>query len=505
MFQKDKLLNNDKAVQLLIFLPGMNRTTKNNYKPLFEKFNADQIFSDCDAIGYSFQNSYFSNVDPNRISEEIAKDLEIISTNYRNIILIGHSVGGLLVRKCLLLAIQERYRWPEKVNRLVLLSSANRGFVPRGFFQKLGLLALETIGRGKLLKSAQRGSNWINQLRIDWSESFNGKAPDVIQIRGDEDEFVEADDSADLMYYLNAYEEKLKGVNHRAFCGSQLPQEAIETIKKCFFCKFNKRKSKPSIPSMLIFLVHGIRDYAEWQEALAQEIAELDPKAMVIPVQYGYFNAFQFMFRLQRNRASRIFIDKYIQAILKYPKSKVAIAAHSNGTYAVAEAFQKHSFIKADILYLAGSVLPQNFNWTGMKIGSFRNDVANFDWPVGFLCKIIRIWDTKIGLAGFCGFTFMNSNNLYLKGSHGAALAPPYRSEIAKFLVTGQPTELNVQKAGENRLMSILSKLAVPFFFTIIAGIGYLYILIATTLSIPFAVMASILLTVLLIVGLSSL
>jgi hypothetical protein len=326
-------------------------------------------------------------------------------------------------------------------------------------------------------------------------------------------EIVESDDSADLMYFSNAHEVKLDNINHTAFCSSEILKDkdkdnsAIKKIKDCFFHVFEKRENatpEQLPPPMLIFLVHGIRDYAEWQEALALEIYNFTKNVIIIPVQYGYFNAFQFLSPLQRNRASRIFADKYIQAKLKYPGSKIAIAAHSNGTYAVAKAFERYNTFHADRLYLAGSVLPQNFNWANVNITTVRNDIANFDWPVGFLCNVIKCVDRQIGVAGFRGFTKTSNNNMYLEGPHGAALAPPYRSEVAKFLATGEPTSLTIHKVGKNLWMEGLSILALPIFLAILTGLGYLYVAIANTFSAPFAVILSALLTILLIVGLSS-
>jgi pimeloyl-ACP methyl ester carboxylesterase len=511
MLQQHDFFINDNAVKLLVFLPGMTHSPK-DYASLFEQFKTDQNFSQYDAIGYGFRNSYFSNSLPDSIAEETSKEIENIISKYSDgIILVGHSVGGLLVRKCLLAGIQSKYLWPGKVNRLILLSSTNRGFVPRGFLQKAGLMALKVSKSGELIQSAQRGSDWINGLRFDWS-LLGGKAPYVVQIRGKEDEVVEADDSADLLYFPNAHEVLLDEVNHRAFCRlGGLTPKAISIIKDCFFKDFPAREPErmQTLPSMLIFLVHGIRDYAEWQEALSQEIAKIDKNAMVIPVQYGYFNAFQFLSPLQRNRASRIFADKYLQATLKYPNTEVAIAAHSNGTYAVAQAFLRHTFIKADRLYLAGSVLPQKFDWTTLKnderLDVFRNDIANLDWPVGLVCNAIKWIDPRIGVGGFHGFTKIDPNNMYLQGSHGAALAPPYRSEVAKFLVSGKPEQLTIQKVGESPTMKILSILALPILLAVLAVIMCLYGFIAANFSAPFAVIASALLTVFLIVGLSSL
>ena len=510
--EKDFIFGNENEENLLVFIPGMTLKPE-DYKSLFSRLKSDKNFLKYYAIGFGFNNYWYSNTDPNQIAKDISDAIEGISSKYKKIILVGHSAGGLLVRKCLITAVQHTYTWSKKVDRLVLLSSTNRGFVIRDFLENALLFGSQAIGIGKLYQHFQRGSDWVNQLRIDWSTNFKEyevNVPLVVQIRGEEDEFVESDDSADLLYFENAYEVTLKNVDHSAFCKTELSDENIAIIQNCFFrVNFKKRKSKKNLPPMLVFLVHGIRDYAEWQEALAQEIVDINPNALVIPVQYGYFNAFQFLSPLQRSRPSRIFADKYIQAKLKYPQSEVAIAAHSNGTYAVAKAFDNHNFIKADRLYLAGSVLPRGFDWAEIldqdRLGVFRNDIANSDWPVGFLCGAIKWMDWRIGDAGFRGFRKIEPNNKYLKGPHGAALSPPYRSEVAQFLVSGEPQKLTLGKVDKNWLMVLVNILALPIFLGVIAGIVYLYKLIAIYFSASSAVTASAMLTILIITILSSL
>ncbi len=112
-------------------------------------------------------------------------------------------------------------------------------------------------------------------------------------------------------------------------------------------------------------LVHGIRDYADWQENvefLLEEKYKLSAHGSgikVISVRYGYFTALQFLLSDQRQRCIRAFADHYIQEIAANPEinpHNISVFAHSNGAYVVGEALKNFDQIKVGTLYFAGSV-----------------------------------------------------------------------------------------------------------------------------------------------------
>ncbi len=511
VLRTEQYFRHEDSDTLIVFFHGVQQQA-GNYSKLFEKFQTDARFGSVDAVGFSFNASVFSNLNPNHIASAAADHISNLAKEketYRHIVLAGHSLGGLLARRTLLMAHENNQGWPAKVERLVLLASTNRGYVPRGLVQQSLTKALTVLPLfGRLVMSALRGSPWINQLRIDWVERFVNDPPYVIQILGTEDEVVESDDSVDLMYYPNAHQIHLEGVRHATFCKpDQLPQDAVEAIANSFFQSLPKRITKTERIKLVVLLVHGIRDFAEWQESLTQAVQDVEPNSAVIPVQYGYFNAFQFLQPLQRRRASRVFVDRYIQTRLKYPSDIVAIAAHSNGTYAVARAIKDYQYVVADRLYMAGSVLPKRFKWSDYEkqVGRIRNDVANSDWPVGILCQALKWLDWRIGTAGFRGFddAFVEDNEC-LDGPHGAGLAPPYRSEVARFLATGEPIRLETMRARRKPFWDVLSFLAPVLFIGVIGLVVFIFYIFATMLSAPVAVACSVVTTVLIMLGLSS-
>ncbi|MCA9079677.1 MAG: hypothetical protein KDA58_03920, partial [Planctomycetaceae bacterium] len=195
-------------------------------------------------------------------------------------------------------------------------------------------------------------------------------------------------------------------------------------------------------PRQVVFLVHGIRDFAEWQATLGAEIQRLSPEAIIVPVTYGYFTALQFLYRTSRKRAMRVFVDRYTQARAEHRGAIFHVACHSNGTWVVAHALKDNLSFRIKNLYLCGSVLSRTFPWhklQGSRItGKIRNDCANQDWPVGVLCSILSWiplwWD--LGSGGVDGFQQrVVTNNQYLQGHHGIALTSTRHEEIAQFLL----------------------------------------------------------------------
>lgn len=257
-------------------------------------------------------------------------------------------------------------------------------------------------------------------------------------------------------------------------CNASLPKsDWIKITRVSSFHQKGKYEhpQKGKYEQRVIFLIHGIRDYGDWQENIEYQIRRLvdlqqnqeghkecsssqtDPK--VIPIRYGYFNALQFLLPSERRRVVRSFSDEYYRVMTRYPDLKQAnthVYAHSNGTFVFAEALQRYEDIKVNRVLLGGSVLPTQFNWSRLlnktqQVKQVINYAANADMPTGLLCRGLSFpWISKpwlgIGPAGTDGFReLMNqeshSANYFLEGDHGATLQPgnhnPFR--IACYLL----------------------------------------------------------------------
>ncbi len=141
---------------------------------------------------------------------------------YQRIILIGHSVGALLVRKAFVYGRGQTQdhpdglnatakTWPALVDRLVLMSSMDRGwtlerkpeymnYLLYGFFRFI-LRPAQRLGLGKLILASKRGSPFIVNLRIQWvnlSTTAEGY-PLTILLVGQYDDMMSEADHKDLL------------------------------------------------------------------------------------------------------------------------------------------------------------------------------------------------------------------------------------------------------------------------------------------------------------------
>lgn len=487
----------EKNKALIVFIPGWSSKLF-QYESLLEatlnqleQKNWNDWVSSWELLPFDYDNKIFSSAEPKEIAQNLVKTikdhLRNSETNYQNIFLLGHSLGGLIARQAALFASEEKEERFRKV-KLVLLASANRGYstdlLPlwQIILDKLVSNISHLIGKEFLINYAKRGSDYVNELRLSWlhnfaetsEENYDKKpiAPPTIQLIGTKDHLVKREDSIDIYRFKNTDEKLIEGINHSDFSENKNKQSLhliVEEVVKAFEQHFQNNYSipnnainhtflfqlnppnPPNRPECLVFLVHGIRDFAGWHETLEYEIQQVNPHARIISVRYGYFTALQFLLPLQRRKNVRIFIDRYIQEISRNPQLPIHVAAHSYGTYLVGRAMERQPGIKVNRVYFAGSVLPRNFDWNQLfpaRLEAVRNDCADADWAVGVLCKYLRFlpWNWKdIGTAGIDGFSrglpFSEQlpdirSKQFLQGGHGAALQFPVTREIADFLLS---------------------------------------------------------------------
>ena len=221
----------------------------------------------------------------------------------------------------------------------------------------------------------------------------------------------------------------------------------------------------------IIFMIHGIRDYGSWHpmlvEALEREIRGATGYWKIVPVEYGYFSALQFLIPIQQRRLARGFADRYINELTQadlamihgglWTGIRIHAATHSNGCNVLAQAITGNDNIQFSRIFQAGCVLPRNF-WDrkgNQKTASqVRNDCATSDWPVGVLCDFLGRLPVpayrflgSAGVHGFDGAVLKIAalapaskgqfvwNNQWIKGGHGAAMKRDRMASIASYLV----------------------------------------------------------------------
>jgi len=445
-------------------------------------------------LPFRYLATFWAVSDPDVHSEALAAFLEHHAPRYDSVYLVGHSFGCLLIRAAVLrLSPATRAR----VRRMVFLAGTNRGFFPITAAQKaaafggrilqaaLQPLKLDRLIPGRLAMSGLRGSNWLASLRLRWIHACRRHPPPpTVMLHGDRDRLVGPDDSSDVAFQGNSLVVRCLGVGHGHFTLSVEDGDEswvaplLRQILHAFVQKIVPAPPPPLPPRELVaFLVHGIRDFGEWYETLGSAIERVAASCgfvpRIVPVTYGYFNTFQFLLSAQRRRSLRTFVDRYTQEVIRNPQATFVVAAHSNGTYAVARALEEVSSIQVDRIYFAGSVLPRSFRWgrlfqRGQIRDGVRNDCANADVPVGAMCYLLSwipfFYGGDIGTGGVDGFVSRAhaddlpagdprlQNNQYLKGGHSAALEPRWHDQIAWFLVVGRTLARGLQLTGARRV-----------------------------------------------------
>lgn len=452
----DKKADSDTLVVLIHGLPGPD--SLGALKRVIR-----EEFPRSDLLTATYSPSLLSNTDPYRITNTIEHGIADAhhAKNYDRIVLIGHSLGAILLRKALVwgygveedrqhLGALGRRNWPDKVTRFVSLAGINRGWSldPRPEHMGYQTYALAQIGEwvatltgtGKLLYEVKRGAPFISDLRVQWIRIARQglpsgeklKLPLSIHLIGDTDDVVTLADSQDLAATKDARFIMLLNTKHVDII-TELDRgtdasERLKAIRAALsrpeaelpFSKLEVRDEDHSI-KRIIYILHGIRDYGVWAEQLRSEIDKRKgPDVAVTPAKYGYFPMMPFVIFSDRQKNVRRFMDEYTENLAKFPyATQLDFIGHSNGTYILASALQRYQTLHVNNVFFAGSVVPRTYPWRELidsgRVDRVHNAVATKDWVVALLPRFFEqmaewlgVTSVKgvfdIGSAGFRGF-----------------------------------------------------------------------------------------------------
>ena len=136
----------------------------------------------------------------------------------------------------------------------------------------------------------------------------------------------------------------------------------------------------------IVILIHGIRTHANWQPMVSRVLQEI-PETRVIPLKYGYFDAFRFWCPLFTRKAPIEDIWREIQnARNENPEAEVSVIAHSFGTYIISQILLENPYLHLKHLVLSGCIIPRQYRWDYVKARiktTVVNDYGTRDiWPV---------------------------------------------------------------------------------------------------------------------------
>ena len=324
-------------------------------------------------------------------------------------------------------------------------------------------------------------------LRVQWirlGQSAITHLPPTIQLLGDLDDVVAEEDNIDVLADANFRYLKLRDTGHSSICNFKEPavgahrkekfrQALLTPIEQLDGDVMANAAEVGQIKDRVVFIMHGIRDRGYWSIQISdaiENVAEQQGQSVeTIMAGYGYFPILRFLFLGTRQVNVRWFMDRYTEAIARYPNAKVSFIGHSNGTYLLAAALQRYRTCKIDNVAFAGSVVPVNYPWDALmqqgRVHAVRNDVASADWVVGIFPGFFELFKLgDIGTAGHNGFQDDMpkdySFDQYFKGTHGAALHPLNHESLARFIITGEKAaaDPHLLVKQQNSLVVLLAK-----------------------------------------------
>jgi pimeloyl-ACP methyl ester carboxylesterase len=442
-------------------------------------------------------------------AQPYAEELQAyIATNWHDlgrpdrVTLVGHSLGGILVRQAYLLAAGKYpgvpasdIEWASHVERFVLFASVNNGLEQTRLRidQRLAIKVAWATGILRLFTGRDflRGSDAITNLRILWIRHFahleenDLPIPVVVQLLGDNDGVVTHEDSMDVEAFRRARHLPVPNATHgNLFRLDVLPSEEERNaryalLKLAFVIEPDvpEQEASPPPPDTVVFVLHGIRvPNATWETQVKDLVkTSLGARVEVVTSGYGYFSALGFAFPLTRRRRIGWFQNQYSYYLAEYPRARFLFLGHSNGTYLLGHSLRKLSGMKFERVVLAGSVLPREYPWRSLKegqVGRLRNDRARKDWPVALLCNGLRGLGMKdVGTGGYSGFNENDGTTDEVRwhdGGHGKALEEENLPDLVEYLLDNNPMPDQPNPNLEPSKVFGLASRAMPVVFPIL-------------------------------------
>ena len=243
--KNDVFLKNESPKRLIVMIHGYIRSPENlmeiNDTIIQKQLGQSDVFIPALSISRTFGTELATD-----IVEKIAEKIDWIWNNrqndigkYSEVILLGHSFGGILTRALFLRAWGHKiklgqtnfkaecpeqnssFEWAPHINRIVLLAAMNGGWTLQSAMKlrdrllwSLGSFVGHVFFRGKTtIFSLRKGAPFLTELRLAWLDFFDHnkdspeKNPVVVQLLGTIDDLGDPNDNIDLytardFYYL---------------------------------------------------------------------------------------------------------------------------------------------------------------------------------------------------------------------------------------------------------------------------------------------------------------
>ncbi|UDF30024.1 UNVERIFIED_ORG: hypothetical protein LHK14_01505 [Roseateles sp. XES5] len=241
----------------------------------------------------------------------------------------------------------------------------------------------------------------------------------------------------------------------------------------------HKPEAKQNSDKHVVILIHGIRDWALWQNEVRKTLNEHGFE--VDPTNYGRFGLFRFLLPIPYFRQLAIEkIERQIRISRSQPgreQAKFSIIAHSFGTLVAANILREGFELSLNRVIFCGSILPYDFPFEQFQnrfVGPLLNEVGTRDpWPA-----TAQSVTWGYGSAGTYGFRRPLVRDRWHNGAgHGYFLAPNFcRKFWVPFLADGTIIEDTVQADQPPWWVSLISLLNLKYWLwpLLILGFGWL-------------------------------
>lgn len=502
--------------KLLVIVPATSHN-KENWKSFYKNFKQSKYSSRYELLFINHNINFSSTGDIREISQSISTCINQVMTSndYDSITLIGHSIGGMLVRRAYLESAGQFFdrtvastNWTSKVDRILLFASVNRGIpIDAEVWSPAVNWLLRVLPHPKfVLEDLAYGSDFIVDTRIAWIRYFANlsnrsylstqevdyQIPHVVQFWGTEDSIVTEKDNADLEAFSGKVLERVPDATHSDLIRfepkyTQSPELRWRLFEKHIFDDLEKKKLITDAEQQRILIIlNGIRDSSNsgWVKDLKIRANKYYDASHVITPEYGYFTAAHFAFSTLRSKNIPKFRDLYAELLAKYPLAKFDFIGHSNGTYIFANSLTSTPSMQFNNVVLVAPVLPEDFEWTPLfktnQVKSLRYDVSNNDYPVGILCQALSsLGESDVGSSGVLLFSGGDSsmegspiNKVgWHDGGHGEALNINNREHLLNFAYAGSDLESGAELLGDVGVMRIMSNAIGYIVWAVIFGL----------------------------------
>lgn len=329
--------------RLIVVVPAIASST-DRWEPLLSRLKEEPALVGSRWVMWNHNCGALSVARASKLATRLKAAVEeqwIAHGPFDDIVLVGHSLGGLLVRAAYLKACgadvpgKQPAEWVSKVSRIILFAAVNRGADPKTRRDVRIAAALGRVFpplRRLLLWQIIRGSDFITNLRIEWIRHFAApqvKTPVVVQLIGTEDSLVTRNDSVDIEQFADSYVLDVPGASHddlHRLDTSEDPATRYALLRDPFVHSRPVQGEDRTFagPQKLVIIMHGIRATNKtWVKDVKGVIKARWPEVEPIGLEHDYLSALRFALPVTRRQHLTWFQDAYSEALANNPHAEI--------------------------------------------------------------------------------------------------------------------------------------------------------------------------------------